>query len=326
MQRRVSAIAFPLVLATYMPFCVQDIRPVLQPAEMPVATLWREPDDVTRRNLFVGEWGAGRAPDPQATYAFVERKHSGVNPGLTVRDPNGRRWSVKQAPHYGEPAEGPIEIALSRVLSAVGYHQPPIYYLPSFELEDDWGVHVEPGGRFRRHEETLEDVGIWSWQQNPFVGTTPYQGLLAILMMFCSSDLKNSNNTIYEYRASGHKERWYVVRDLGTALGETARFAPRRGNPDVFEQQRFVLGVRNGFVLFDYRGRHEELVLQRIRPDDVRWAADRLAALSLEQWRDAFRAGAFSPATAERFIRQLHRNIEIGRHVTDETNPASEGR
>jgi hypothetical protein len=325
MQRRITALAFPLVVATYMPFCVQDVRPVLQPADVPVVSMWREPDDVEHRNLFDGEWGASGAPDSRATYTLVARKHTGVNPGLTVRDASGRRWSVKQAPHYGTPAEGPIEVSLSRLLSAIGYHQPPVYYLPAFQLEDDWGVHIEPGGRFRRHEEGLKDRGEWSWQQNPFVGTKPYQGLLVILMMFCSSDLKNSNNTIYEYRGSGRRERWYVVRDLGTALGETARFAPKRGEPDVFEQQRFVLGVKDGFVVFDYRGWHKELYRGRIRPDDVRWAADRLAALSDAQWRDAFRAGGFSASAAERFIRQVQRNIVLGQRIGGIANAETEG-
>ena len=98
--------------------------------------------------------------------------NSGINPGMTVRDPLGREWSVKQA-GAETPDEGPVEVALSRILSTVGYHQPPVYYLPSFTLEDDWGTHVEPGGRFRLKLKTLKDRGEWSWQQNPFVGTRP---------------------------------------------------------------------------------------------------------------------------------------------------------
>ena len=97
----------------------------------------------------------------------------------------------------------------------VGYHQPPVYYLPRFSLKDDWGTHAEVGGRFRLKDETLKDTGVWSWQENPFIGTRPYQGLLVLLMMFNSTDLKNSNNTLYERRDGDLVEQWYVVRDIG---------------------------------------------------------------------------------------------------------------
>jgi hypothetical protein len=292
------------------------IRQTAVPPEAPTPSLWREVD-VAAQDLYHGPWGAGRAPDPHATYTFVRGKHSGVNPGMTVRDPAGRRWSVKQPPPEGWPPEGPIEVVLSRVLSAVGYHQPPAYHLDSFLMADDWGTHVEPGGRFRPQEETLKDRGQWSWQQNPFVGTRPYQGLLVILLAFGGSDFKNSNNTLYEFRADGPRAHWYVVRDLGMALGETGRLAPRRGDPDVFTRQRFILGVHNGFVQFDYRGWHQELVRDRITPEDVRWACGLLARLTERQWEDAFRAGGFAPAVARRFIGRLQANVALGLRVRE---------
>ena len=187
-------------------------------------SLWQRPTDLADRNLFNGPWGAKRAPDPHDTYSLVEVKHHGINPGMTVRDSRGRKWSVKQAPPDGEAGEGPIEVVLSRVLSALGYHQPPVYYLPAFTLSDDWGTHVEGGGRFRLHEKTLKDIGEWSWQQNPFVGMRPYQGLLVVLMMFNSSDLKNSNNTLYEHRTA-------ISSNGGMSCAISAR---RSATPDVW--------------------------------------------------------------------------------------------
>jgi hypothetical protein len=311
MARLWLGVVFPTVVAMYLPFCAATVRPTTVPSH-PRATLWKAPVDLAQRDVFNGPWGTERAPSPNASYTLVEHKHSGVNPGLTVRDPQGRKWSVKQAPLEGQPSEGPIEIVMSRLLSAAGYHQPPVYFLPSFTLSDDWGRHTEPGGRFRLHDKALKDLGEWSWQENPFVGTRPYQGLLVILMMVNGSDLKNSNNTLYEYRAAELIEHWYVVRDLGTAFGSTGRFAPRRGDPDLFEQQRFVLDVRNGFVTFDYRGWHQELVRNRITTADVRWASELLAGLSDRQWADAFRAGGYEPQIAARFIVKLKANIARG--------------
>ena len=148
---------------------------------------------------------------------------------MTVVDPQGREWSVKQSYPGGFDAEGPVEVASSRLLSAVGYHQPPVYYLPAFILADDFGTRVEVGGRFRLKEPSLKETGDWAWEDNPFVGTRPYQGLLAMLMMFNSTDLKNSNNSLYERRIGDLVEQWYVVRDVGAALGDTDRICAEKG-------------------------------------------------------------------------------------------------
>lgn len=315
MTCRAPALLVPAVLAVCLVTDAAPARPTDVTRVAARASLWQQPADIAEQDLFNGPWGAQRAPQPGVTYTFLERKHSGINPGMTVRDPEGRKWSVKQARPEGRSDEGPIEVAVSRILSAVGYHQPPVYYLRSFTLRDDWGTHVEAGGRFRLHDRSLTDLGEWSWMKNPFAGTTPYRGLLAILMMLASSDLKDGNNTVYEYREGDVVEQWYVVRDLGTALGETGRLAPRKGDPDVFERQRFILGITGGFVDFDYRGRHPELVRARITPDDVRWASALLSQLSDRQWADAFRAGGYTPQVADRFIRKLRDHIARGRHL-----------
>jgi hypothetical protein len=273
------------------------------------SSLWEPPADISSADLFFGPWGASRAPDPAATYTFIRPKKGGVNPGVIVRDERGRVWHVKQPPRNSQGAEGPVEVLLSRVLSAVGYHQPPVYFLPSFTLSDKSGTRVEPGGRFRLEEPSLTAHGSWAWRQNPFVGTRPYEGLLAILLVFNSWDLKDSNNTIYEMRRGDQVARWYVVRDLGAALGESARLAPRRNNIERFERQRFITGVTNGFVNFTYHGWQPQLVHDAIRVEDVQWAAGLLAGLSDRQWRDAFRAGGYPDDLSERFLRKIKANI-----------------
>jgi hypothetical protein len=198
------------------------------------------------------------------------------------------------------------------VLSAVGYHQPRVYYLPSFTLEDDWGARVTPGGRFRLKDKSLKDRGEWPWQQNPFVGTTPYRGLLVILMMFNSTDLKNANNTLYEYRSTEGREHWYVVRDIGGSLGTTGRLAPRKNDVDAFERHPFIVGAENGFVQFHYKGRFPELMRHHITSEDVVWASRLLGRLSDRQWQDAFRAGDYQPDVAARFIRVLKNKLAAG--------------
>jgi len=299
--------------------CAAAIRPTetASQAATPLSAWWVQPTDVASSDLFYGPWGARYAPDPHAEYTFVRPKSGGFNPGMVVRDPQGREWHVKlPSEHHGD--EGPVEVVLSRVLSALGYHQPPVYYLPSFTLRDGSGVHVAPGGRFRLDLPSLKDRGEWSWQQNPFVGQRPYEGLLVILLLFNSSDLKNSNNTIYEYDdgLGGAPRQWYAVRDLGLALGKTGRVAPQRNNLDVFARTRFITDVDRDYVVFgDYHGLHAELVRNRIKREDVQWAAGLVGRLTDRQWQDAFRAGGYEPALAARFIAILHGRIADARRV-----------
>jgi hypothetical protein len=315
-MNRVFVTLVAAVAAASLTSCAGAKRPVEQAsAPEPGASMWERPTDLAARDLRYGPWGVEHAPAPQDTYTFVEVKHTGVNPGMTVIDSKGREWSVKQASPGGLDNEGPVEVVVSRVLSAIGYHQPPVYYLPAFKLKDDWGTHTEPGGRFRLKEDTLKDVGPWAWEDNPFVGTKPYQGLLVVLMMFNSTDLKNSNNTLYERKNRNRVERWYVVRDTGAALGDTNRFAPRKNHPEAFEQHPFILGVNNGHVDFAYKGWYQKLVRDRITTDDVEWATSLLGQLSERQWRDAFHAAGYEPNVAERFIGKLREKIAHGQDL-----------
>jgi hypothetical protein len=134
--------------------------------------------------------------------------------------------------------------------------------------------------------------------------------------MFNSSDLKNVNNALYRVTNSrGEAEQWYVVRDLGTALGETARVYPKRGDVELFARQPFIRGVEQGFVEFNYRGWHQEVIRRRITSADVRWAAELLGGLTHSQWLDAFRAGGYDPAVAEQFIKSLLARIDEGKQT-----------
>jgi hypothetical protein len=194
-----------------------------------------------------------------------------------------------------------------------------VYYLPRWTLAEGLSQRAEPEARFRPKHTVLKEEGEWSWQENPFVGTRPYNGLRVLMMILNESDLKNSNNTLYDVKKPGHgpdaAERWYVVRDIGTALGETGRLNPQRNDPALFEQTPFITGVKNGAVDFNYHGRHQELA-DHIALADVRWMCDLLGQLRIEQWRDAFRAGGYDAATSERFITRIRAKIAEGQALT----------
>ena len=314
MTRPVSIAIVALMVSTVITACAGVKVPKAQTAPAPPnARFWTEPTDLPGRDVFAGPWGQEHAPDPNGVYELVERKHTGVNLGLTVRDEKAREWSVKQPYPGGLDPEGPVEVVVSRLLSAIGYPQPPIYHLAAFRLKDDFGTRVEVGGRFRLKELSLKETGFWKWEDNPFVGTKPYQGLIVLLTMFNSTDLKNTNNSLYEYRTGDLVEQWFVVRDVGAALGDTHPLAPRKGHPDSFEKTPYILGTHNGHVQFAYSGWYKNLVVDRIAPDDVVWASELLGRLSPKQFADAFRAGGYEPAVANRFIVKLREKIAQGR-------------
>ena len=121
MFTRIPFCIVPALFAVYIPMCTPKVQPTAAPWDAHMAELWQKPLDLPERDLFYGPWGVERAPDPHATYTFVAKKQHGTNPGVIVTDPEGREWHVKQPPNNHQGAEGPIEVVLSRVLSAAGY-------------------------------------------------------------------------------------------------------------------------------------------------------------------------------------------------------------
>jgi hypothetical protein len=77
-----------------------------------------------------------------ASFAFLARDTSGWSPGFDVRSEDGTDWSVKLGP------EAQSEVVSSRILWAVGFHQPPTYFLERWTLT---GLESgpQPPGRFR---------------------------------------------------------------------------------------------------------------------------------------------------------------------------------
>jgi hypothetical protein len=87
-----------------------------------------------------------------------------------------------------------------------------------------------------------------------------------------SSDLKNDNNSNYKLKeAWDGADQWFVVRDVGAALGETGKMYPRRNWLDGFERHGFITGIQGDTVEFDYQGRRITGIEQNPRTRS-RWA------------------------------------------------------
>jgi hypothetical protein len=280
-----------------------------------MAELWVDPADLESRDLVHGPGAKTLQPGDGSTFAFKELDTKGYSRGYDVRDPEGREWSVKLGP------EAQSEIAASRLLWAVGYHQPPMYYVSRWTITGGPMPGPQPPGRFRPDLRQARSVADWSWQQNPFVGTRPFKGLVVLNLLINNWDLKTTNNKIYQVhhaadgpqaRPEAGPSRWFVVRDLGAAFGKSRRF-PYGTRNDVadFESQRFVTGVKDGRVQFDYHGRHREL-LSDITPGDVTWACELVARLTDRQLDDGFRAAGYGEEVRRRFVRKLKSKVAEG--------------
>jgi hypothetical protein len=277
------------------------------PTDQQLAELWIDPGP-TPRDLFWGVGGKRYAPPADAVYTVRKREDSGFSVGYDVVGPDGTEWSAKIGP------EAQAEVVVSRILWGLGYHQPPVYYLPSWKGQrKDEDVTIESEARFRPKLAELERLDeYWRWNRNPFVGTRELKALLVTLLILNSTDLKDDNNSTYRLRESWEgATRWYVVRDLGASLGEIGKINPRRNWLEGFEKEGFVKRLAGGRVEFDYDGRHREL-FDTITPADLRWGAGRLRRLTDEQWHDAFRAAGYAEPERTRFIRRIKQKIEDG--------------
>jgi hypothetical protein len=301
-----------LVLAVAIAVGVAACGAIIRVPETPASPeqlteFWIDPGDL-QRDLLWGVGGEEHAPPANAVYEFKAKDTGGFSTSYDVVAPDGTAWGVKIG------VEAQPEVVVSRILWGLGYHQPPIYYLPSWKFAAPGrAVQTEKEGRFRPKLQSMERLDeYWRWSDNPYVGRPELSGLLVVLLMLNSTDLKDDNNSIYQLAEPWDgARRWFVVRDLGASLGETGKWYPHRNWLEGFENRGFIKRVRGDRIEFDFRGRHQEL-LTLIRPADVRWAAMRMARFSDSQWQDSFRAGGYSDIIAARYIRRIKRKIDDG--------------
>jgi len=290
------------------------------------AVLWREPTDITARNLLYGPGGEGGQPS-KGRFTFIEEDLNGSNPKFYVEDERGERWAVK----LGQEARP--ETVATRLVWAVGYFADVDYYLPELRVENmeklkrghqpvsaDGTVR---GARLKRHPKGQKQVGNWSWCDIPFVGTREMNGLKVIMARINNWDLKEDNNKIYDERGT---ERRYVVSDLGASFGKTGdRFSRSKGDladylgskfiervtpeaVDFFLHSRPPFFMRPDAHYYRERARIEQIVKQIPRAD-ARWIGSLLGQLSASQIGDAFRAGGYGPEEVKSFTLKVQERI-----------------
>jgi len=304
--------------------CSRQVRNVQlmpgPPAE--ISELWQAPTEP--RDLFYGPGGKDLLPRNHE-FALIAEDTTGWSPGFDVRDSDGMEWSVKTGP------EAQSEVVTSRILWAIGFHQPPTYYLSAWSLSGGRGGGQEPG-RFRPDLPGQRVVGDWPWHENPFVGTREYGGLIVANLLLTNWDWKASNNKVYALdRPVNGVTRWFVVRDLGASLGKftypsVLRLFRLRGfgqgtRNDLtgFESQGFIDRVDDGSVRFAYQGIYRDVV-STVSAAHVRWACEQLSQLSDEQWQDAFRSGGYTDDQTRRYTNKIKEKIAQGLRLTGAAN------
>jgi hypothetical protein len=292
--RGVTAIALALVALSPAPGAI---------AQAAIAELWVPPGNIAERDLFLGPGGPKDVPSKGGRYVVVGQDTSGNSSGYDVKDEQGRRWDLKLG------IEAQPEMVASRVLWAIGYHQPVMHFLPTWKKGDD--PTPQSSARFRLQSDHDSD-GYWKWRDNPFADTRELRGLLVANLVLNNWDLKDDNNRIYTApRGSQAPRRWFVVQDMGAALGKAAFPGGNRNNIEGFESQTLIESIDDGVVRFDFDGRNNE-ALEGITPADVAWACGLLSRITDRQWADAFRAAAYSPDLAQRYITKLKAKIAEG--------------
>ncbi len=273
----------------------------------PISRLWVKPSDLASRDLFTGPPGPRIAPDE--TFHFKARDHKGHSEGYDVKDSKGRTWDVK----IGDEAQS--EVVTSRILWALGYHQPIVQYVPRWRLVGGPASQPEPG-RFRLASDHRTE-GEWSWHDNPFVGSREYLGLVLANVILNNWDLDGTNNRVYRNDGwpTGQQKR-YVVQDVGASLARTRWPIGTRNDLEDFLRQEFITGVQGDRIEFDFHGRHTDLVRDVTR-EDVAWICGLMSRLSDRQLDDAFRAAEYPPEVRARYIKKIREKIQQGLELGD---------
>ncbi|HXE08853.1 MAG TPA: hypothetical protein VN612_13215 [Acidobacteriaceae bacterium] len=293
-------------------------------------TLWHNPGNIASLDLLHGQ--GGTAGEPQPPFTFLDEDHSESSPKFDVRDAHGRKWRGK----FG--LEVNAEIAVSRLLWAVGYFVEDDYYLATATVP---GIHMRRGkqfvhgdriaaARFASKPDGEKKIAIWKWKSNPFLGTREFNGLRVMIALVNSWDLKDDNNSVYSDKKNDRQ--LFLVSDTGSSFGRTGLHfvnSLSKNNLPAYEKSKFITHTTAdsvdfaapapsfsllletlGFGMKQYIRRQNMLWIGRHIPrQDARWIGSLLVQLSHQQIEDAFRAGGYSPNQVQGFTRVVEGRI-----------------
>ncbi len=297
--------------------------------------LWRDPGNVSSRDLAYGPGSARRAP--VAPFTFIKEDKDGESPKFAVKDARGVEWRVKLG------TEAQSETVATRLVWSVGYFAEEAYYLDRARINGlprlsrgrqyVQGREVVRGARFEPRRQGVKRGATWDWDKNPFSGRRELSGLKVIMILLNNFDARAANNGIL-YVVNPRRRRMdaqYTVTDLGATLGRSGGLGGKRtkNNLKDFLSTRFVMGVEDdGSVEFDYDTRptklgmftvlyppyylgevKKEKSMRGIPIEHARWIGALLSQLTDAQLRAAFDAANYDEATREGYVKTLRERI-----------------
>jgi len=264
--------------------------------------LWRE-RDAAELEVLVLLGGASMRPATRRL-RFIEEEKGGYSTKYRVRDARGREWVAKVS------KEAQSETAASRLIWAAGYQTEITYLVPRVYIPTKGWLH---NVRFEARPANVKRHGEWSWERNPFSGTRELDGLKVLMVLVNNWDLKDENNVILH--TAGTRELRYAISDLGATFGRAGgpgffwRIRRSRNEPEDFANAKFIDGVKDGYVDFDFTGKNERL-FEKIRVEHARWIGERLSLLSDGQLAALFRAANYTPQETRLLARVVRARIE----------------
>ena len=270
---------------------------------------WRDPGDVSSRDLSLGPGGGEMKPD-LSNVTFVEEETGGYSVKYRVRDGAGKTWVAK----LGKEAQP--ETAAVRLVWAAGYPTEISYLAPCVVIKgapqplkevERCGEGGFANVRFEARPDEVKRVAEWKWDDNPFAGQREFKGLVVLMALLNNWDLKDSNNKVLHVADKG--ELHYVVSDLGATFGKTGNFITHnRNEPKDYAKSRFVEKVEGGKVKFAYDGKNKGL-FEDVTVEDARWIGGLLSKLTDEQIRAAFVAANYAEADLDLLVSEVRSRI-----------------
>ena len=306
-----------------------------EPKAAGVPIIWLDPGDISKRDLRYGPGSAELAP--AAPFTYVAEESTGESPKFRVTDARGETWIVKLG------VEAQSETVATRLVWSMGYFADEAYYFDRSEIKNlpklsrgqnfVEGKSIVRGARFEPKRKGIDRGANWDWEENPFLKSRELDGLKVIMVLLANYDNRVANNKILSAKNSqGVLEARYVATDVGATFGKVGGMGSKRSKNSLsdFRENKFILGVENGFVKFDFETKpkgmgkfasffkpsykssqaKKERAMRNITVENARWIGSMLAQLSDEQLRDAFRAANYDTQTMEGFIKLLRERID----------------
>ena len=288
------------------------------------AAIWRDPGDVSRRDL-----GKGPGQPPRPPFSFLEEHDTGSQPCVSIIDGSGREWRVK----WG--SEVRTETFGTRLAWALGFFSEETHFIAEGEIIGTAELRrakdcIDEQQRFTEARFELSESGVvkhfdahsWAWNDNPFVGTHELNGLRILMMLLSNWDNKDvrdvargSNTAIFEYPiGKQQREARYLIIDWGAALGAWGNNVVQRGRWDVTayaaQTESFITGVDGDTVQWGYQGQRTADATTGITVDDVRWFWRSARQLTDAQLHAGFIASGATPDEAGYFTAALRGRLQ----------------